>query len=268
MAHSLSPQIHQLFAQQFGIELRYTRSLSSSARFTRTVSEFFRHGGVGANITVPFKQTALSLCATLSARATAAAAVNTLQLTKHGQLFGDNTDGVGLVADLRRYQSELTAARVVLLGAGGAARGVIQPLLQAGVGHIVVANRTRISAQQLVAHFAADYPGQLTALALTELTATQCQQALLINATSAGWSGQAIAIASDCFASATLVYDMNYGAEPTPLLQQAAAAQAQRRVDGLGMLVEQAAVSFALWHGGLTPVTEPVLQQLRTGLRR
>ncbi len=268
VAHSLSPQIHHLFAQQFGCELRYTRSLSSPATFARTVSEFFRHGGTGANVTVPFKQAALALCSQLSPRAQAAAAVNTLQLREHGQLFGDNTDGVGLVADLHRQYGDLTAAQVVLLGAGGAARGVIAPLLQAGVSSIVIANRTLASAQQLVAQFNPSYPGQLTALALSDMTPQQCHQAVLINATSAAWSGQNLAIATECLAATALVYDMNYGAQPTPLLQQAAAAGAQHRVDGLGMLVEQAAVSFALWHHGLTPNTDAVLQQLRAGLQR
>lgn len=269
MAHSLSPQIHQLFAQQFGIELRYTRSLSSSARFARTVSEFFRRGGIGANVTVPFKQAAVTLCSELSARAQAAAAVNTLVIGGNGQLFGDNTDGVGLVTDLQRQLGTLSGRRVVILGAGGATRGVILPLLQAGVAAITIANRTVPRAAQLSTDFSARVADQaLTAVALGALTTQHCEDAIVVNATSAGWSDQQLAVNWSCIAASGLVYDMNYGAKPTSFLQQAERAGALRRCDGLGMLVEQAAASFALWHGGLTPHTEVVLHQLREVLAK
>lgn len=273
MAHSLSPHIHQLFAQQFGIELRYTRSLSSAARFARTVSEFFRHGGYGANVTVPFKQAAFALCSQRSVRAQAAGAVNTLVQGSNGQLYGDNTDGVGLVADLQRQLGSLQGRRVVIIGAGGASRGVVLPLLQAGVAAMTIANRTKATANQLIDQFNHALSGQqLDAMALCELTPQHCDQAIVVNATSAGWSDQQLAMDAGCFAAAGLVYDMNYCGRSavvtntrrlTPLLQQAEQAGASRYSDGLGMLVEQAAASFALWHQGVEPATEPVLQQLR-----
>lgn len=268
VAHSLSPHIHLLFAQQFAIDLRYTRSLSSPARFTRTVSEFFRRGGVGANVTVPFKQAAYALCSSVSARAQAAAAVNTLRLGEHGQLYGDNTDGFGLVTDLQRQLGDVSDFRVVVIGAGGATRGVLLPLLQAGVSAITVANRTVLRAEQLLQqvtpYLSADQRQAVKVLALDELTNQHCKQAIVVNATSGGWSGQQLALDSRCLAEVALAYDMNYGATTTPFLQQAEKAGAIARCDGLGMLVEQAAASFAVWHDGRMPDTEPVLKQLRS----
>lgn len=266
VAHSLSPQIHQLFAQQFGIELRYTRSLSCAEQFDRTVYEFFRAGGTGANITVPFKQAAVALCSELSERAQAAGAVNTLQARAHGQLYGDNTDGAGLVSDLTRQLGQLSAVRVVIVGAGGATRGVLLPLLEAGVGDIVIANRTVDHAVALRDHFATVYNAPITAMALNELTPQHCYQAIIVNATSTAWHGEQLAINHNCFTQARFIYDMNYGARPTAFLQQAMQAGASQCSDGLGMLVEQAALSFSLWHAGLIPETQFVLQQLRQNL--
>jgi shikimate dehydrogenase len=270
VAHSLSPQIHQLFAQQFDLEVRYTRSLSTPARFARTVSEFFRQGGLGANVTVPFKQAAVALCGELSDRAQAAAAVNTLLVGANGKLYGDNTDGVGLVADLQCQLGSLSGRNAVIVGAGGATRGVILPLLQAGVTAITIANRTEAKAAELIGQFnpfvAPMQTPRLHAVALADLSASHCAGAILVNATSAGWSGQQLALNTACLAAAEFVYDMNYGAKPTPFLQQAQCAGAAQYCDGLGMLVQQAAASFALWHGGKTPNTEMVLQQLREDL--
>jgi shikimate dehydrogenase len=271
VGHSLSPQIHHMFAQQFGIELRYTRSLSSVARFPRTVSEFFRHGGGGANVTVPFKQAAYALCSTYSPRAQAAAAVNTLQRGANGQLYGDNTDGLGLVTDLQRQLGQLSGAKVLVLGAGGATRGVILPLLQAGVASIIVANRTLSRAQQLLQqlmpYLSHGERQRVAVVALSDVTTQHCHQAIIVNATSAGWHGQSLTLAGVSLRPSIWVYDMNYGATPTPFLQQAEQAGALGRSDGLGMLVEQAAASFALWHPGLTPATEEVLGQLRSVLQ-
>lgn len=266
VAHSLSPQIHQLFAQQFGIELRYTRTLSAPEQFDRTVREFFRAGGTGANITVPFKQGAVALCSELSKRAQAAGAVNTMQARANGELYGDNTDGAGLVSDLTHQVGQLAAARVVIVGAGGATRGVLLPLLEAGVVEIVIANRTVDHALALRDHFATAYNAPITAIALNQLTPEQCHQAIIVNATSTAWSGEPLAINHACFAQARWVYDMNYGAQPTAFLQQAMQAGAPQCSDGLGMLVEQAALSFSLWHAGLMPATQLVLQQLRQNL--
>lgn len=266
VAHSLSPQIHQLFAQQFGIELRYTRTLSASEKFDRTVREFFRAGGTGANITVPFKQDAVALCSELSKRAQAAGAVNTLQARANGELYGDNTDGAGLVSDLTHQLGQLSAARVVIVGAGGATRGVLLPLLEAGVVDIVIANRTVDRGFALRDHFATVYNAPITAIALNELTPQHCHQAIIVNATSTAWNGEPLAINHNCFTKARLIYDMNYGAQPTAFLQQAMQAGASQCSDGLGMLVEQAALSFSLWHAGLIPETKFVLQQLRQNL--
>ena len=259
IAHSVSPQIHQAFAQQIGVELNYTRSLTSVSRFRRTVAEFFRTGGAGANVTVPFKQQAFDLVTYVTTRAQQAGAVNTLVPLGYGQLLGDNTDGIGLVRDLKRnLGQELNNRDVIILGAGGAARGVIAPLLEQGVASLTIANRTIEKANLLVEKF-----GQPTLQACRFEQLTIPTDALVINATSASLTGQKLPLESNELAHAACAYDMMYGAQPTAFMQQARQAGVAVVQDGLGMLVEQAGAAFQLWHEGAELDTQKVIQKLR-----
>lgn len=262
IAHSLSPQIHQAFAQQCGEALNYTRSLTSVVGFRRAVAEFFRQGGAGANVTVPFKQQAFELVTYVTARAQQAGAVNTLVPLGYGQLLGDNTDGIGLVRDLQHNLGQtLTNRDVVILGAGGAARGVIGPLLDQQPNSLIVANRTEKKAQILVEQFA---NSTLQACRFHQLTIPV--GALVINATSASLAGEQLPIATTELAHATCAYDMVYGAQPTAFMQQAKQADVAVINDGLGMLVEQAAAAFQMWHEGAELDTQKVIQDLRKRL--
>ncbi|WP_198677275.1 shikimate dehydrogenase [Pseudidiomarina taiwanensis] len=259
--HSLSPLIHADFGRQIGVNLQYSRSLTSSAQFNRAVAEFFRTGGGGANVTVPFKQHAYAQVTHVSARAERAGAVNTLVPLGAGQLLGDNTDGLGLVWDLQRLlgASQLTGKRVLLLGAGGAARGVIQPLLDAGVTTITVINRSPERAQQLVQLWQS--PQLVWAPAATP------EYDLIVNATSASLSGDKLVLGADVLDAAELVYDMMYGAKPSPFLEQAG-QYTQMTADGLGMLVGQAGFAFKLWLDGAELNLNETLERLRAELNR
>ncbi|RYE93743.1 MAG: shikimate dehydrogenase, partial [Oxalobacteraceae bacterium] len=211
----------------------------------------------GANVTVPFKLDAARIATRLSARAQAAGAVNTLSFVE-GAILGDNTDGPGLVADIVKNAGvDLRGKRVLLMGAGGAARGVVLPLLEAGAAAIVVANRTRATADALVATFAD--------ARVTACDHDQIGQAfeVIVNATSASLSGALPPLEATAFGADTLALDMMYAAQPTPFMVFAAGHGARVR-DGLGMLVEQAAEAFALWRG-VRPDTGAILQQLRHG---
>lgn len=255
IAHSKSPQIHRHFAQLTGETLSYETLESPLDGFAQTVTGFVAGGGRGANVTVPFKEEAFRLAARRSARAEAAGAVNTLRVEADGKLFGDNTDGAGLVRDIEHnLQVRITGRRVLLLGAGGAARGVILPLLDAGATHLCIANRTAEKAQQLAA-LAAD--ARVSSGGFADIGGAFD---LVINATSTGLSDQALPLSPDVFAAGALAYDMVYGRD-TPFMQQARAAGAQV-ADGLGMLVEQAAEAFLCWRG-VRPDTAPVLAAMR-----
>ncbi|MDN7135675.1 shikimate dehydrogenase [Pseudidiomarina terrestris] len=267
IAHSVSPKIHQLFAEQFGLALTYSRSLSSSATFAAAVAKFFRHGGAGANVTVPFKESAAALVTHLTPRAERAASVNTLIPLGLGQLAGDTTDGLGLCRDLQRLTQQKTpAARVLVIGGGGAARSVIEPLQELGC-EVVISNRSRDRVQPLTTVFEGLEILDFAELERPPTDVFKGSQWLVINATSASLQGAELPIHPHWFANANLVYDMMYAAQTTPFLQQARKGGAVQVADGLGMLVEQAALSFALWHDGLQPSTEPVLDALRKGLR-
>lgn len=258
IAHSLSPAIHQAFAAQAGITLRYTRSLTSTAQFRRAVATFFHQGGAGANVTAPFKQQAFALVNQLTPRAQLAGAVNTLVSLGQGQLLGDNTDGVGLVRALQHHcQQQLTQRAIVICGAGGATRGVLGPLLAQHVDHIFIANRTLSRAQELVAAV-----GDARVQAVTYEQLQIPAGALVIQATST----DQLPLADEQLASATAWYDMRYGAQPTLMMQRAQQAGVTQVYDGLSMLVEQAAVAFQLWYPELELDTEPVLTQLRAQL--
>jgi shikimate dehydrogenase len=248
IAHSKSPWIHAEFARATGRDIDYGRIEAPLGGFAPAVERFRAEGGRGLNVTVPFKHEAFRLCREVSDRARIAQAVNTLVLETG---FGDNTDGVGLVRDISqnlRYRFR----SVLLLGAGGAAQGVVGALLDAGATRLFIANRTASKAKELAARF----PG-VTGGGYLELRGNFD---LVINATSAGLGDEALDIPSSVFNDKVLAYDMVYGRE-TPFLAAARLAGA-RTADGLGMLVEQAAESFHLWHG-VRPETRPVLDKLR-----
>lgn len=268
IAHSRSPEIHAAFARQFGIGLTYERIDCEPDAFEATVNRFFAAGGGGLNVTVPFKEKAWQMATGhLSARALDAQAVNTLW-QQDGAIHGCNTDGVGLVNDLIRLGMPLEHANVLLIGAGGAARGVLGPLLDAGCRHLRVINRTSDRAQELIDHWRSNHAlddQRLSAGGLTEPMPSIKWQ-LIINATASSLQGQSLSLPHTLFGPEVHVYDMMYGSQPTLFSQQARQAGSQHLADGLGMLVAQAAQSFSIWHGK-QPAIEPVIEQIRKQLQ-
>jgi len=259
IAHSKSPQIHSLFAAQTGQALEYHAILVEPGRFAAAVDAFKTTGGKGLNVTVPFKQDAWVYADTLSARAERASAVNTLRFEAGGECFGDNTDGVGLVRDLTvNHGATLAGSHVLLLGAGGAARGVLQPLLAAQPASLTIANRTPAKAAELALQFG-DL-GRLMGCGLADLGAERFD--LIINATAAGLAAAVPPLPEAILAAGGWCYDLMYGDEPTPFLRWGLEHGAARTLDGLGMLVEQAAESFYCWRG-VRPETQPVITALR-----
>lgn len=260
IGHSKSPQIHRLFAQQTGQSLSYEPLLAPLEDFAGFARAFFAEGR-GANVTVPFKEEAYRLADQLSERARRAGAVNTLQKLDDGTLLGDNTDGIGLVRDLLDNAGiALLGKRVLLLGAGGAVRGVLEPLLAQRPASLTIANRTLSKAQQLAAEFAE--PGTVTASAFEQL---EGPFDVIVNGTSASLGGELPPLNDGLIVPGrTLCYDMMYGATATPFCEWAAAHGGATR-DGLGMLVEQAAAAFELWRG-VRPQSAPVLAELRRQL--
>ena len=261
ITHSKSPLIHAAFARQTGQDIVYDRILGRHDDFAGDVRRFVADGGRGLNITVPFKEQAFALSAERSARALAAGAVNTLTVLHDGRLRGDTTDGVGLVRDLCCNQRFMLAgARVLLLGAGGASRGVLRPLLGERPALLVIGNRTAEKAVELAATAAG--AGPVEGCGLADLSGRRFD--LVINGTAAGLQGEVPPIPDDCLAEGAWVYDMMYGAEPTAFVHWGLCRGAARALDGLGMLVEQAAESFFLWRG-VHPDTGPVIDALRRG---
>ncbi|OON35526.1 shikimate dehydrogenase [Izhakiella australiensis] len=258
--HSKSPHIHQLFALQTGIAHPYGRILAPHDRFAAAIEAFFSAGGQGANVTMPFKLEACQLANQLTERASLAGAVNTLKRRDDGSLLGDNTDGIGLLTDLQRLDMLQPGYKVLLIGAGGAARGVILPLLQYGVD-IAIANRTPGRAEELVRLF--QQYGNIQYCALTELAEQHFD--LIINATSSGLEGDIPVIPAPVIDGETRCYDMFYGQELTPFLIWCQQQGTQHLADGLGMLVGQAAHSFYLWHG-VMPDIAPVIASLKSEL--
>jgi shikimate dehydrogenase len=259
IAHSKSPRIHTLFAAQFRHDIEYRAILVEPGLFAQAVADFQSEGGKGLNVTVPFKEEAWALAATRSARAQRAGAVNTLLLEPSGSHFGDNTDGVGLVRDLKSNQGcELASRRILLLGAGGAARGVIEPLLDEKPALLLIANRTASKAVELARAFLEG--GRVEGCGLDELAVQSFD--VIINATAAGLRGEVPALPPGVVRAHSWCYDMMYADEPTAFVRWAREAGAAMAVDGLGMLVEQAAEAFFLWRG-VRPATEPVIQALR-----
>lgn len=270
IAHSRSPLIHRAFAEQTGIDLDYTAILAPLDGFNATVAQFRSEGGLGLNVTVPFKAEAFALCATLSERAQRAGAVNTLIFPADSRssdvssdIRGDNTDGVGLLRDLAFHQIPLKGKKILLLGAGGASRGVLAPLLAEEPTQLLIANRRVATAEQLATDFQDLAAGsQLGASALDALPAEPFD--LIINATSASLSGEQLPLPDALIGQNTTVYDMAYGRAPTVFMQWGAALGATA-FDGLGMLVEQAAESFYIWHG-IRPQTDHVRDLLKKQL--
>jgi shikimate dehydrogenase len=242
IAHSRSPELHQAFGQQYAIALDYQKHLVPLAEFEQQVWAFFKHGGTGLNITLPFKEQAFRLCHTLSESAKIAQAVNTLWM-QDGHLCGDNTDGQGLVAALTAHHWPLAKRRILILGAGGASRGVIYPLAQAQVAQIVIANRRLDRAEQLIRDVQAFVPNlKLEAIALDQLSG---RFDIAINATSASLTGEPLVLPDALQFNAA--YEMAYG-KPSSFLATAHARQIPS-ADGWSMLVGQAIESFAIWHG-------------------
>lgn len=259
IAHSRSPEIHTAFASQFDISLNYERLLAEVGKFSPTAMRFFERG-TGANVTVPFKEDALRFADELSEVARLSGAVNTLT-RKHGVIKGDNTDGIGLVRDIRdNYGVALCDKNVLIIGAGGAARGVLLSIAQEAPNSLTIVNRTEAKAHQLASLFT-DY-AQLNVQTFEQLSQPFD---IIINATSASLLGESLMLKSTIFTANTLAYDMMYGAKPTAFMRFAVESGATA-IDGLGMLVEQAAQSFEIWNG-VKPNTNPVINHLRESLR-
>jgi shikimate dehydrogenase len=262
--HSKSPIIHAAFARQTRQDLSYQALLAPLDGFPDTVRTFRADGGRGLNITVPFKRQACALATRLTARAEAAGAVNTLTF-RDDTIIGDNTDGVGLIRDLiTNLACPLAGRRILLLGAGGAARGVLLPLLQTRPTTLTIANRTEARAHELRAAFAR-HAGQVLFTAGNYQDLHGWEFDIIINATSASLENDIPPIPASAFAPDALAYDMMYSAGDTPFLAMARDLGLTRLADGLGMLVEQAAESFTLWRG-VRPRSAPVLSRLRRKL--
>lgn len=255
--HSKSPLIHAAFAEQTGEDVVYDRLLGNLDDFASDV-RLFMQNGFGLNVTVPFKEQAWAMADERSERAELAGAVNTLIKLEDGRLRGDNTDGVGLVRDLTiNHQTQLVGKRVLLLGAGGASKGVLRPLLDEKPLSLVIANRTAPKAVALAEQVTE--LGQVVGCGLEQLEG--CFD-VIINGTAAGLSGKVPELPDDVLSKGGVVYDMMYAAEPTAFVRWGLEHGAAKALDGLGMLVEQAAESFFLWRG-VRPETALVVQSLR-----
>lgn len=257
--HSKSPLIHGEFASQTHQAMSYTAELVPVEGFADAWRAFIADGGRGANVTVPFKGDAFALCDTLSHRAKRAQAVNTLIVGGNGRTYGDTTDGIGLVRDLANHRVPLAGKRVLVIGAGGAVRGVLEPLLAEQPSKVVIVNRTAEKAEQLAQAFA-----DLGNIQGGGFASIDGQFDLVINGTSASLSGELPPLPETLFAKGAWAYDMMYGSEPTVFLQWAGPLGA-KLLDGLGMLVEQAAESFFLWRN-VRPETASVRTLLRQSL--
>lgn len=259
IAHSLSPRIHSAFAKQQGIAIHYTAIEATQENFSEALNKFHAIGARGANITLPHKQTAFALCDKTSERAQLAAAVNTLIRTDTGW-DGDNTDGAGLIHDLtERHRIDLRGRRTLLVGAGGAARGVAPALLAAGIGEMYVVNRSPEKADALVD--AMGQPGRVHSRYWDDLKELGSFD-FIINATSAGLGTSGLNLPFSLVTSRTLAVDLSYSEAAIEFTSWAKAAGAETVLDGLGMLVEQAAIAFSIWHG-VRPETDAIYAELR-----
>ncbi len=258
--HSKSPRIHQIFAEQTGQVLEYSAQEVPAEQFSSAVATFFANGGKGLNCTVPLKELAWAYADKKTERAQLSKAVNTLALLTDGSILGDNTDGIGLVTDLAaNHAITLTGSRILILGAGGASRGIIAPILEQSPQAIVIANRTIDKAVNLAVEF--HDKGSITGCGFSDLKNRQFD--LLINATSTSLSGQLPPLPEDLLATNGVCYDLAYSNEPTVFVRWGLENQAFKSLDGLGMLVEQAAEAFFIWRG-VRPKTRPVIELLNS----
>jgi len=259
VSHSRSPVIHRLFALQTSQDIQYELLQVTPEKLEQAVRQFQRTNGRGLNITVPHKRAVFKLCDQLSERASTAGVVNTL-VFQEGEVFGDNTDGIGLLRDLAvNLGVNVDGANILILGAGGATSGITGPLLEMQPRELVIANRTIDKAQALVEHF--EKLGPVSACPFNMVPVTEPYD-LIINATSAGLHGETPPYPEAAVSANTFCYDLSYGLKPTPFSLWAREHGASNSVMGWGMLVEQAAESFHLWRG-IRPDTAPVLKQMK-----
>jgi shikimate dehydrogenase len=263
IAQSKSPSIHHMFAKQVGLTIEYDRTLASKDDFIPTLTTFFLNKDAkGCNVTAPFKEQVAKWVNELSIGAKIAGAVNTVIRKEDGTFLGDTTDGLGLVKDLLRLGIQVKGARILLLGAGGAARGVLQSILALEPALLIIANRTEEKAQQLASLIPQD---NFMGMGLNQLNDVQQPFDLIINSTSASLTGELPPVSESVISSSDCIYDMNYGDRPTVFIQHAKNLGVLNTFDGLGMLVGQAAESFYLWTG-YRPNVVPVIQVLRSSL--
>ena len=266
IAQSKSPLIHAAFAKQTAQNLTYSKHPVNAESFAAAAKDFFKQGGRGLNITAPCKLEAYAFADELSERAKRAGAVNTLICDDQGRVKGDTTDGVGLVNDLiKNLQWPLHQKRVLILGAGGAVRGVLEPLLAQSPSELMIANRTAVKAEGLALDFAAHAPDNCTLSSCGFDDLGQRQYDLIINGTSSSLTGDLPPLPEDLLAPGAACYDMSYASEATVFMRWAKQQGAAEIADGLGMLVGQAAESFSLWRG-VTPETQTVIEDLRARL--
>lgn len=257
--HSKSPQIHTLFAEQTKQPLIYTAELVKVGQFNQAVKHFIKNHGKGLNITVPFKEDAWACATQRSARAQRAGAVNTLMVKADGALYGDTTDGVGLIRDLLQNHSiQIKAKAILIVGAGGAVRGVIEAMLSLQPASLLIANRTKQKAKQLADDFSE--LGNIKGCGLNEINKLDFD--IVINGTSASLKGDLPPLPDSIFKNDSCSYDMMYAAQATPFMQWSTNNGATNVFDGLGMLVEQAAESFYLWRN-VRPETKSVIRHIR-----
>ncbi|OED37720.1 shikimate dehydrogenase [Chromatiales bacterium (ex Bugula neritina AB1)] len=256
VSHSKSPYLHQNFAQQFDLAIDYRKLLSTPENFKADVRDFFSTGGDGCNVTVPFKEDAFALCDILSPMAARARAVNTLYLNAEKKLCGHNTDGIGLVNDLlNNHKTDIANRHVLIIGAGGATRGILGPVIAHNPASVTVANRTYAKAQQLAAEFADLFQVHTCS---TSTIDTPDKPDIIINATSASLSAELPVTDALLITDCTVCYDLAYANEPTAFMQWASSHGCAKSLDGKGMLIEQAAAAFTTWTK-LTPTTAPLI---------
>lgn len=257
--HSKSPQIHKLFAQQTNQSLFYSAELAEIGQFDQAVKNFIQNNGKGLNVTVPFKEDAWRCATEHSERAQRAGAVNTLVVQHDGSLYGDTTDGVGLVRDLiQNHNIQIKAKDILIIGAGGAVRGVLEAILEQQPASLLISNRTKQKAVQLAKDFS-DL-GNINGCGLNEVDGSDFD--IVINGTSASLQGDLPPLPESIFRKSSCSYDMMYAAQATPFMLWSTNNGAAQVLDGLGMLVEQAAESFYLWRK-VRPETKPVIQHIR-----
>ncbi len=259
--HSKSPQIHRQFAEQTGQDMHYSKHLVNENAFQKCAKDFFAEGGKGLNVTVPFKIDAVEFADLLTPRAQFAGAVNTLSRLSDGKILGDNTDGIGMVHDMHNLGWELTDKRILVLGAGGAVRGILQPLIGEHPAQITIVNRTFAKAEELEKRF--HELGNIRASRYEQLNAEQYD--VVINGTSASLQGDLPPLPEKLLANDACCYDMMYSAEPTVFMLWAKNNNVKHITDGLGMLVGQAAEAFYLWRH-IRPEVVPVIMAIRRQL--